>query len=149
MDKNNPVVVNESFSISRKKLWDIITQPHHMTKWFFENIPNFMAEVGFETAFDVKSDTRVFPHQWKITEVIPHQKIVYDWHYEGYDGRSIVSFELEDDGLNTQLVVTHINTQPYDESIPEFKQESCNQGWNYFIKDRLKSYIESLNDDKQ
>lgn len=138
---HNPVVVKESFTINRKALWDIITQQQHMTQWFFENIPDFKAEVGFATAFDVKSGTRIFPHRWKIMEVIPLNIIVYDWKYEGFHGHSIVTFEMEEKPGGSSLTVTHKNTEPYPQNIPEFSRESCLGGWNYFIKERLKSYL--------
>jgi len=30
----------------------------------------------------------------------------------------------------------------FPENIPELKRESCKGGWNYFIKERLKQFLE-------
>ena len=46
-----------------------------MIKWFFDNIPEFKPEVGFETQFNVNTGERDFHHVWTITEAIPGQKI--------------------------------------------------------------------------
>ncbi len=44
-----------------------------MRKWYFENIPAFKPEVGFETQFNVQSEERNFLHKWKVTEVQPSE----------------------------------------------------------------------------
>ena len=67
-------------------------------KWFFDNIPSFNPVVGFQTTFNIQVEDRIYPHLWKLTEVIPLSKITYDWRCEGYPGRSIVTFELTEEG---------------------------------------------------
>jgi len=52
-----------------------------------------------------------------------------------------VIFELTGIGNKTKLTVTNIVTQDFDDSIPEFKRESCIGGWNYFIKERLVQFL--------
>ena len=42
-----------------------------MRQWYFENIPAFKAEVGFETQFEIHNQGRIFPHRWKVTKVVP------------------------------------------------------------------------------
>lgn len=49
-----------------------------MRQWFFENIESFKPEVGFETQFNVQAESRNFLHMWKIIEVVPMKKIVYN-----------------------------------------------------------------------
>ncbi|MEL7124229.1 MAG: SRPBCC domain-containing protein, partial [Bacteroidota bacterium] len=88
-----------------------------------------------------KNEGRVFPHQWKIMEVIPQQKIVYNWRYEGYAGDSMVSFELIENDAQTTLRLTHQVLESFPQDIPEFTRESCLGGWNYFIKESLSKYL--------
>ena len=57
-----PIVVEQSYSISIEDVWSAITDHSKMVKRYFENLPDFMAEVGFETQFNVKSDTQDFFH---------------------------------------------------------------------------------------
>lgn len=113
-----------------------------MVQWFFENIPDFEASIGFETQFVVENEGRIFPHQWKIMEVHPQRKIAYNWKYEGYEGDSTVSFELATIPTGTQLTLTHEVLESFREDIPEFSRESCEGGWNYFIKEKLKAFIQ-------
>lgn len=113
-----------------------------MRHWFFDNIPDFEAVEGFYTEFNVSSGQRNFLHQWKIIEVIPLKKIVYDWSYHEYAGRGIVTFELNDTNQQTRITVTSVGMDSFDADIPEFKRESCIAGWNYFIKQNLLAYLQ-------
>ncbi|NJO89720.1 MAG: SRPBCC domain-containing protein, partial [Chloroflexia bacterium] len=77
MERTQPVVAQQHFNKSIEEVWNAITHVGHMTQWFFENIPAFEAKVGFETSFNVHANGRDYLHLWKITEVIPLEKIVY------------------------------------------------------------------------
>jgi len=114
-----------------------------MRQWFFDNIPAFEAMVGFETQFDVQSRDKNFRHLWKLIEVAPQKKIVYSWKYKEYPGDSIVAFDLMDLGDKTKLILTAKGIETFPQDIPEFSRESCEGGWNYFIKNRLKKFIDS------
>ena len=139
---NDKIVVEQSFHVSVSQLWKAISELEQMKHWFFENIKSFKAEVGFETQFNVKSGERDFMHLWKITEVIPLEKIVYSWKYEGYEGESFVRFETFITEGGSSLRVSHVVTNSFPQSIPEFTQESCQGGWEYFINNRLKNFMD-------
>ncbi len=123
-------------------VWAAITEPSQMRKWFFENIPDFKPVLGFKVDFDVESETRVFPHQWRVTEIVPKKIIRYNWKYGGYKGNSYVTFELQREKDSTKLTLTHTITEDFQEDIPEFTRESCTGGWQYFVGQRLKEYLE-------
>lgn len=137
-----PVVVEEIFNCSIKKVWNSITDLNEMKQWFFNNIPSFKPEVGFKTEFMVQSEERTFTHLWTVTTVETFKKIVYNWKYKEYPGNSFVSFELFEEKHNILLRVTSTVTEDFPEDIPELKTESCKAGWNYFIKQNLKYYHE-------
>lgn len=136
-----PVIVKQTFKASPKSVWQAITWIDAMRQWFFPDIPAFKPEPGFEARFDVFSGDRKFPHVWKITEVIPLKKIVYNWRYEGYAGDSFVVFELHRHAKGTLLQLTHTAVENFPDEIQEFRRESCLAGWKYLIKDRLKEYL--------
>jgi uncharacterized protein YndB with AHSA1/START domain len=101
-----PVIVEQDFDRSVSDVWDAITQIDEMRKWYFENIPDFKAEVGFATQFVVESGNRSFRHMWTVTEVDPHRKLVYDWKYEGLAGDSFVSWEVSGEKKSARLRVS-------------------------------------------
>ena len=141
MKKNNePLIVTRQLKASIKSVWNAITQHNQMKQWFFEQIENFEPVVGFETSFLVKSGERIFPHLWKIIEVIEESKIVYSWKYEGYAGDSFVTFYLVENNSGTNITITTEIIKDFTDSIPEFQPESCIAGWKYFLE-RLNAYL--------
>lgn len=138
---HQPIIVEQKFNKTREQVWSAITELPQMQKWFFENIPEFLAEEGFETRFNVDAGEIQFMHLWKITEVIPLQKIVYDWRYDKLSGRGIVSFELFKEGEQILLRLTNFGLETFPKDIPEFSRDSCTGGWQYFINQRLNDYL--------
>ncbi|UCG53344.1 MAG: SRPBCC domain-containing protein [Candidatus Latescibacterota bacterium] len=139
---DGPIIVEQTFNRSIDTVWNSITEIDQMRRWFFENIPSFKPEVGFETQFNVRSQGRDFLHVWKVTEVVPLKMIKYDWRYDGYPGDSYVVFELFEQNNQTKLKMTHQVKESFPEDIPEFSRESCIEGWTFFVKKRLKEFLE-------
>jgi len=138
-----PIIVEEYFDTDPATVWGAITELKQMRKWFFENIPDFKPQVGFFIEFNVYAGERCFLHQWEITKVVPGRLIEYNWKYGGYAGDAYVTFELHPINGSTLLRLTHIITEDFQEGIPEFERESCIGGWEYFIHQRLKEYLET------
>ena len=83
MRKNDePIVVEQTFNAPIDAVWKSITEIDQMRQWYFDNIPAFKPEVGFETQFNVQSQGRDFLHMWKVTEVVPEKMITYNWKYD-------------------------------------------------------------------
>ncbi len=143
MNKNDsPVIVEQTFNAPIDTVWKSITEIELMRQWYFENIPLFKPEVGFETQFSVQSQDRNFLHIWKVTEVVPLKRIAYKWKYKEYPGDSLLVFELFKQNNLTKLRVTHKVLENFPEDIPEFSRDSCVEGWTYFIQKRLKDFLE-------
>ena len=138
-----PVTVEQTFNCTPQKLWIAITDLDEMKKWFFENIPEFIPELGFKTQFMIENEGRQFLHLWEITDVTPKEKLTFNWKFKDYEGDSFVSFELSEKGSQTLLKLTVTVTEDFPDTIPEFKRESCLGGWKYFINERLNNYLKS------
>lgn len=137
-----PIIVTQVFQNNVKDVWYAITNVSIMRKWFFEHIENFEPKVGFKTAFTIHLKEQSFTQLWKITEVIPYQKITYNWRYKEFGGDSLVTFELTDNQSTTVLRLSTEILKDFPDNIPEFKWESGLKGWEYFIKESLKKYLE-------
>ncbi|WP_411031840.1 SRPBCC family protein [Spongiimicrobium sp. 3-5] len=140
---DKPIIVEEIYQTSLKNVWKAITEPNQMNQWFFEQIQSFKAEEGFQTEFLVEVENRKFTHLWTIAEVKLHHKIKYQWRYREYPGDSFVTFELMEENKKTRLKLTAEVKEDFPGNIPEFKRESCVGGWNYFIKESLKNYLDT------
>lgn len=138
-----PIIVEQEFNVPINVLWDAITQLDHMKEWFFDNIPAFEPEVGFQTSFTVHLEDRTFTHHWRIEKAIPLKKITFHWSYAEYEGEGLVTFELFDEGNKSTLRLTNAGLETFPDEIPEFSRESAENGWDYFIKESLKKYLEN------
>ncbi|MFH2029455.1 MAG: SRPBCC domain-containing protein [Bacteroidota bacterium] len=141
MKRNDEIIVEQLFNTSVEKVWNAITEIDQMRQWYFENIPSFKPEVGFETQFNVQSNSRNFLHMWKVTEIVPLKMLKYTWSYEGYPGDSLVVFELFEQNSKTQLRLTLKILENFSEEIPEFTRERVvSLGGHTLLKKVLKNF---------
>ena len=73
-------------------VWSAITEVDQMTKWLFEPIEEFRADVGFATQFNIHHEGTNYINLWKTLEVVPQSRIVYNWRYEGLLGVIAANF---------------------------------------------------------
>lgn len=144
MSNNSTIIqVRQELKASNDRIWSALTDLDELHQWYFSEIPQFKAEKGFETDFIIHNEGRSFHHLWKILEAVPNKKIVYSWKFSEYPGEGKVTFEIKDDGYHRMVSVTNEGLESFPQDIPEFKRESCEGGWTYFIKQRLKEYLDS------
>ena len=138
----DPIVVEQTYGAPTDVVWKAITDKDQMRQWFFDTMTDFEPEVGFETLFDVQCEGRTFPHQWKVTEVVPETRIAYDWRYAGYSGDSSVTWELSETPDGTKLTLTHRGHETFAKDDPMFSREGGEAGWGYFLHESLKAFLE-------
>ena len=137
-----PVVVEQTFNAPMEVVWKAITDKDQMRQWFFETMTDFEPELGFETQFNVRCEDRDYPHLWKVTDVAPGRRIAYDWRYGGYPGVSKVVWEVSEKPNGTKLKLTHQGHETFPQDDPVFSRESGQAGWEYFLHESLKAFLE-------
>ena len=135
-----PFVIERTYNAPIEKVWKALTDKDQMKQWYFD-LADFKAEVGFEFRFEGGKDDRTYVHVCKITEVIPYKKLAYSWTYEGYEGYSIVTFELFDEGSATRLRLTHDGLETFPQNNPDFAKENFAKGWTYITGTSLADFI--------
>lgn len=140
--KAEPVVVEQTFDAPIAAVWRAITDREQMRRWFFEPMTDFRPEVGFETQFTVHYEDQDFVHQWKVTAVVPERRISYSWRYGGFSGSSSVTWELSRAPGGTKLTLTHEGHESFPRDNPAFSRESCQTGWEYFLCESLRAFLE-------
>jgi len=136
-----PIVVTQTYPVPPEVLWQAITDPQQMPQWFFDTIEAFEPRVGFETVFVVVADGDAYTHRWTVTEVVPREKIVYRWRYDGIPGDSTVTWQLAPTAQGTRLTLTHAGGETFPQDNPVFFRETGVEGWTYFLQDSLKSFL--------
>lgn len=137
-----PVIIERSLDAPIETVWKAITDVDHMKQWYFLTIDAFRPEVGFETQFNVLRGEKDYLHIWKVTEVVPGQKITYNWKFGGYPGDSFVTFEQFAEGNGTKLKLTHEGLETFlPESNPNLARSNFAEGWTHFTT-ALKQFVE-------
>ncbi len=138
---NMPFTIERILNAPVEKVWKAITDKNQMKQWYFD-IAEFKPEVGFEFQFEASNEDRTYLHLCKITEVIPGKKLSYSWRYKGYEGNSLLSFELFAEGKKTRLKLTHEGIETFSMNGPDFAKESFAEGWTYIMGKALKEFLE-------
>ena len=141
MKKDEFIQIEVDLSASMNAAWQAITDPEQMRQWYFPMLPDFRAEIGFKTEFNMECEGRQFLHQWEVYEVDPGHRIVYGWRYGGMPGDSKVLWELAESGAGTRLTFRHTSIEPFNADDPLFSRESCQAGWEFFLKGQLPSFF--------
>lgn len=137
-----PIIVVQEFEAPLSVVWRAITDPARMREWFFATIGEFEPKPEFEARFNVHVEDSHYEHIWRIREVVPEQQLVYGWRYEGIPGDSSVHWELAATPSGTRLTFTHEFHDPFPQNDPNFTREAGEQGWDYFIRQSLKTYVD-------
>ena len=139
--KNDPFIIEQTYSAPSLKVWKAITNRNDMKQWYFD-LAEFKPEVGFEFQFLAGTNEKKYLHRCKISEAISGRKLTYSWRFDGYEGNSFVTFELYEEGKNTRLKLTHAGLETFSKNNPDFAKESFAKGWTFIIGTSLKEFIE-------
>ncbi len=137
-----PFVIERTFNASAETIWQAITDKNKMKHWYFD-IAEFRPEVGFEFQFTAENKNVKYVHLCKITDVIAGKKLRYSWAYEGYPGKSYVTFELFPEGDQTRLKLTHEGLETFPAHIADFAKENFAAGWTMIIGTNLQQFVEA------
>ena len=141
--ENGTFVIEQIYSTPVEIVWRAITSKEEMKHWYF-NLQEFVPEVGFEFQFlGGPDEKRQYLHLCEITEVIPAKKLAYSWRYDGFEGNTLVTFELFAIGNLTRLKLTHEGLGTFPVSNPDFAEESFVEGWNWIIGTSLKEFLDN------
>ena len=113
-----------------KRVWHILTNTECMKEWYFPALLQFKPVVGF--VFRFVDDGSSYQKEWIVTEVLPGKKLSHTWSYKGYDGTSLVTFELLAAGDKTKLILTHTGLESFPND-PHFARRRFEDGWERII----------------
>ena len=138
--KTEPLVVERTYNAPVELVWKALTEKEQIKQWSFD-FSDFKPEVGFEFSFKGGKDG-TYIHLAKVVEAIPNKKLSYTWRYKGYEGDSLVTFELFAEGDKTRLKLTHEGIETIAVNGPDFYRENFEMGWTDIIGRSLKDFVE-------
>jgi uncharacterized protein YndB with AHSA1/START domain len=107
-------------------------------------LPGFRPDVGYEFRFSAGPEEKKYVHLCKVTEVIDGKKIAYTWRYDGYEGDSLVAFELFPQGDQTKLKLTHAGLETFPKGNPDLAKKNFEEGWADILGNSLKNFVEAV-----
>jgi len=134
-----PVIVERTFDAPLEMVWKAVTEKDHIKQWFFD-MEGLRPEVGCEFRFVVEHEGFTYDHRCTIREVIPESKFAYSWRFEGYDGDSVVTFELFPEGSKTRLRLTHAGIESFPKT-PAFAKSNFQKGWTSLVGTELPNFL--------
>jgi uncharacterized protein YndB with AHSA1/START domain len=136
-----PLIVERTFNAPAAKVWHAITTAEAMSQWYFK-LSQFKPVVGFEFQFAVEHEGTKFLHFCQVKEVKTEKKLSYSWRYDGFEGDSLVTFELFAEGSKTRVRLTHEGLDSFPK-LPSFARANFTAGWTALIGDCLKQFVEA------
>ena len=131
--KENKLIIPRTFGTAPKSVWNALTEYELIKQWspFFTN---FKAIVGFEDRFMLGPDPEhQYLHVCRVLEVEEDRKLAYSWAYDGYTGKSRVTFDLSGSENSTDVVFTHEITASFPTDDPSFAESNFIQGWTHTV----------------
>lgn len=137
-----PVIVSYNFKASVEQIWNAITIPAEMKKWYF-SVQDFQLKPGNIFTFYETESGGTFLHRCEILTIVPHELMVHTWEHPSHSaGKSQISWALSPNGSNsTTLTLTHEGVENFADAGPEFKRENYELGWHTIIKTSLRNYL--------
>jgi uncharacterized protein YndB with AHSA1/START domain len=145
--KPEPLVLERTFNAPIARVWKALTNSDAISQWSFD-MKEFKPEVGFKFEFYGEKDGVKFDHRCVVTEVITGKKLAYSWRYEGFEGDSLVTFELFEEGSQTRLRLTHEGLESFHK-MSVFARENFVAGWTEIIGSLLKKFVENESADRE
>jgi len=136
-----PFMIERVFNAPIEIVWKAISDKDEMKKWYID-LSEFKAEASFKFQFSSGPDpNRIYLHLCEVKEVIVNRKLSYSWRYDGYEGDSLVTFELFEEGKTTRLKLTHSGLETFTIKNPDFKKENFAAGWTAILGTSLKDFL--------
>lgn len=137
-----PVIIEKTVQAPVSKVWKAITDKEDMKQWYFD-LEEFRPVQGFEFSFNGKGKTgETMVHLCRVTEVVPERKLAYSWRYPGYEGNSLVTFDLFPEGNSTRVKLTHSGLDTFP-AMEDFRREDFVMGWTELIGKLLPRFLEN------
>lgn len=115
---------------SAEKVWEALTKEKIIEQWSGSRCK--MSEKNGDDFFLWDGDI------WgKNVEVLPEKKLVQEWYSGKWKEPSLVTFEIQENKYDTQLLLAHTN-------IPDAEFEGIDSGWDEYYLQPLKTVCEGI-----
>lgn len=139
------ITKTQTYKFPVEKVWNAITRPEEMKKWYF-HVRGFELQEGKVFTFYENESGGSYLHSCEILKVIPEKLFEHTWEHPSHSkGKSILKWELVSlSPESTQLTLTHSGLENFADAGSEFAPENYEGGWDAFVKTSLKNYLNGI-----
>jgi uncharacterized protein YndB with AHSA1/START domain len=139
------IKVSKTYNFPVEKVWNAITKPEEMKKWYF-HVHGFELKEGNVFTFYENETGGTYLHSCEILKVVPSVLFEHTWEHPSHSkGKSILRWDLVQlSPESTELTLTHSGLENFADAGPEFAPENYQGGWDAFIKTSLKNYLNGI-----
>ena len=137
--KAAPFVIERTLNAPVEKVWEALTNKEQMKQWYFD-LSEFKPEPGFEFSFVGGTEEKSYVHLCKVTEAVPQEKLQHSWRYEGFDGNSLLTWELFPEGDQTRIKLTHEGLETFPPN-PDFARKNFEAGWTQIVGKNIADFL--------
>ncbi len=132
--------------VARQKVWEAITDPKKLVKWFGNHIEMDRLAVGEMIIFGWDEDLV----RGMIAEVSPQNRFAYHWeaghnNSEPYEEMptTLVTFTLSDVPEGTQLTMVETGFAALPDNLKLWQLQENNSGWDAELKDLTEYFLQA------
>lgn len=130
------------YRVSRKTIWEAITDPDELEQWFFK-VHNFNLERGCEFDFFEPGGYNKYYHVCRILDFKRRQFLRYSLTYPNFSrGVSIVTWKIRSAFKGTRVILIHSHLESYSDAGMDFHPDNFRHGWNQVLGKALKDFVE-------
>jgi len=136
------VTLSHTYKAPAAKVWNALTRPEEMKKWYF-HVRDFELKEGNVYTFYEKEYEGTYLHRCEILRIQPLQLFEHTWEHPSHsEGTSILQWLLEPvDENETTLTITHSGLENLADGGPDFAPENYEFGWKGFMHIFLRNYL--------
>ena len=135
------VTLTKSFKAPISKVWQALTDKEAMKKWYF-HVKDFELKEGNVFTFYETEEGGKYIHRCEILQVKPETLFEHTWEHPSQSkGNSILRWELESKGDETQVTLTHSGLENFADAGPDFAPENYEFGWKSIVNVSLRNYL--------
>lgn len=138
----NPVQISTKVKAPIEKVWAALTDPQRMRQWYFD-IDRESLQDGDTFKFYEPGDKKEFLHECLILEMKAPSKFRHTWAYpELSKGSSTVNWDLESDGDQTEVILTHEGIEHLYDGGKAIAKEDFIAGWTEILNNELPNFLD-------
>lgn len=137
-----PIQISAKINAPIEKVWEAITKPSLLKQWFAAIDLDELQDGDTFTFLEMFGDQQML-HECLILEMDEPNLFRHTWAYADLSqASSTVNWDLEKDGNQTEVIITHESIHQVALDLPDLTPERLTGFWEVSLNQNLKKFLE-------